>query len=187
VTARYLLPCDCGRKIPVESRQAGQTVVCACGAALEVPTLLRLTALEQEEQAVVATATAAASWGLRQAIALVGLAILLASLAGAIALLFARPTLKTVTARDEQQFRDAIQKMPPAELYRGWKLMREQGLDPRDTLEVDRYDEKVLRYRLWWAAVLLGAVAGIVTIVVPLVRARPPSPTRAAKATVPEK
>jgi len=186
VTARYLLPCDCGRKVPVASRQAGQTVVCACGAALEVPTLLRLTALEREAPAVAPQPTTA-SWGIRQAITMIGLAILLASLAGAIALLVGRPTLKTVTAHDEQQYRDEAEKMSPAELYWRWKAMREQGLDPRDTAEVDRYDEKLLRYRLWWLAVLLGAVAGIAAIVVPLVRARRSSPTRAAKPTLPGK
>ena len=143
-------------------------VVCACGAELEVPTLLRLTAMEQEEAAVTA-APAAAAWGLRQAIALVGLAILLASLIGAVTLLFRRPALPTV---DPERVHAFIERMPPAELYRDWKMLREQGLDPKDTAMVDAYNEAVLRYRLWWGAVLLGAVLGIAAIVVPLAGAR---------------
>jgi hypothetical protein len=168
VSVRYLVPCACGRKAPVESRQAGQTVVCACGAALEVPTLLRLTAMEREESAVAAPPPGA-SWGLGQAVALVGLAILLAALAGAVYLCFQRPLLPVV---DPQRVHDAVQKMPPAVVYQNWKLLRDQGLDPKDTVLVDMYREAVLRYRLWWLAVLLAAVAGIAAIVVPLARAR---------------
>ena len=44
--AKYLLPCSCGRKMPVEPRQAGQSVDCACGESLEIPTMLAMSALE---------------------------------------------------------------------------------------------------------------------------------------------
>ena len=182
VTVKYLVPCACGRKVPVEPRQAGQTVVCACGEALEVPTLLRLAALEQEPSAAAAPPPVA-SWGLGQAIALVGLAVLLSALAGAIYLCFQRPSLPTA---DAQKIHDVVQKMPPATVYRNWKLLRDQGLNPKDTAIVDAYDEAVLRYRLWWAAVLLAAIAGIVAIVVPLAHARNSNPTRAANAAIPE-
>jgi hypothetical protein len=174
VSVKYLLPCACGRTVPVESRQAGQTVVCACGAALEVPTLLRLAALEQQQPAA-APPPPAASWGIRQAIALVGLAVLLGALAAAVYLCFQRPLLRTI---DPQEIRDQVQRMPPAVTLKHWELLRDQGLDPRDTGEVDRYDEKVLRYRLWWAAVLLAAIVGIATIVVPLATGRAPRPSR---------
>jgi hypothetical protein len=43
----YLLPCpSCGAKNPVETRQAGETVPCACGKPLSVPTLRGLRQLE---------------------------------------------------------------------------------------------------------------------------------------------
>jgi hypothetical protein len=168
VAVRYLVPCTCGRKVPVESRQAGQTVVCACGAALEVPTLLRLAALEQEESAAAAPSPVVA-WGLGQAVALVGLVVLLVALAGAIYLCFDRPLLPTV---DPQKIHEVVQSMPPAVAYRNWNKLRDQGLDPKDTAIVDVYNEAVLRYRLRWAAVLLAAIAGIAAIVVPLARTR---------------
>jgi hypothetical protein len=47
--ADYLLPCTCGRKTPVSTRHAGQTVRCQCGAELEVPTLRGLAELERAE------------------------------------------------------------------------------------------------------------------------------------------
>jgi hypothetical protein len=47
--ADYLLPCSCGRKVPISTRHAGQTVRCQCGAELEVPTLRGLADLERSE------------------------------------------------------------------------------------------------------------------------------------------
>jgi hypothetical protein len=43
----YLLPCTCGKKLGVTKSQAGQTVRCACGKELEVPTLRGLSELER--------------------------------------------------------------------------------------------------------------------------------------------
>jgi hypothetical protein len=42
---KYLLPCPCGQSVEVEPGQAGQTVVCACGKTLLVPTMLQVKAL----------------------------------------------------------------------------------------------------------------------------------------------
>lgn len=43
----YLLPCTCGKKLGVTKSQAGQSVRCACGKELEVPTLRGMAALER--------------------------------------------------------------------------------------------------------------------------------------------
>lgn len=42
----YLLPCSCGQKLRVRSRQAGEEVTCACGAVVHVPTIRGLKQLE---------------------------------------------------------------------------------------------------------------------------------------------
>jgi hypothetical protein len=42
----YLLPCSCGEKIRVRTRNAGETVTCQCGARLQVPTIRGLRQLE---------------------------------------------------------------------------------------------------------------------------------------------
>ena len=52
---QYLLPCQCGQKLPVDASQAGLRVRCACGAEPQVPTLRGLAALER------ATATSSAA------------------------------------------------------------------------------------------------------------------------------
>ncbi len=47
----YLLPCSCGKSVPVEPAQAGRQVVCACGQELEVPALRKLRHLSTGEPA----------------------------------------------------------------------------------------------------------------------------------------
>jgi hypothetical protein len=39
MSAKYLLPCECGQSIAIDSSQAGQQVSCACGKSQEAPTL----------------------------------------------------------------------------------------------------------------------------------------------------
>src|SRR5690242_12796977 len=46
---RFLLPCSCGRQIPLEPSQAGQTVRCECGAELKAPSFRELRQLPQTE------------------------------------------------------------------------------------------------------------------------------------------
>lgn len=45
---QYLLPCECGRKIPVAASQAGETVVCECGRSLSAPKLRELRQLDTQ-------------------------------------------------------------------------------------------------------------------------------------------
>ena len=49
---RYELLCDkCGRSYPVETRQAGGTIECECGAALSIPTMLKMKRLPEWNEA----------------------------------------------------------------------------------------------------------------------------------------
>ncbi len=75
--SEYLLPCTCGKLVPVEVGQAGGQVECACGARLDVPTLRQLRHLQR---APVVNVQQAAAWGPRQG-------IVAASLIAALALL----------------------------------------------------------------------------------------------------
>ena len=43
---KYLLPCNCGAAIPVETGQAGEVITCSCGATVDVPTMRALRQLE---------------------------------------------------------------------------------------------------------------------------------------------
>ncbi len=84
VKARYLLPCSCGAKIAVEPRQAGQTVHCACGKSLTVPTMLEMAKLERAEAAEDrAQGKNPPAWGVPQILIVLGIVGLL--VAGAFA------------------------------------------------------------------------------------------------------
>ena len=39
MAVQYLLPCECGSTTPIDTSQAGGSVVCSCGETLEVPSL----------------------------------------------------------------------------------------------------------------------------------------------------
>jgi len=63
----YLLPCVCGKTVPVDVGQAGERVTCSCGTQLDVPTLRQLRHLPRATPA--AEPRPAATWGPRQGIA----------------------------------------------------------------------------------------------------------------------
>ena len=42
MSQKYLLPCSCGKDVPIETAQAGGNVPCDCGQSLKVPTLLQI-------------------------------------------------------------------------------------------------------------------------------------------------
>lgn len=54
MSVQYELACQCGKKYPVETSQAGRTIVCQCGAKLTVPTMSKIKRLPlwQDETAV---------------------------------------------------------------------------------------------------------------------------------------
>jgi len=69
VATKYLLPCSCGQKIPVEKAQAGQTIRCLCGMTLDIPGMQALSRLEEAETT---PPQFASPWGARQRILLIG-------------------------------------------------------------------------------------------------------------------
>ena len=72
MSVKYLLPCPCGGRVPVDAAQAGQRVRCACGSELEVPTLLGLRRLEQAAETPDKVRRKPTAWGPRQALVLSG-------------------------------------------------------------------------------------------------------------------
>jgi len=42
MSQKYLLPCSCGKDVPIETAQAGGNVLCDCGLSLKVPTMLQI-------------------------------------------------------------------------------------------------------------------------------------------------
>jgi hypothetical protein len=66
---KYLLPCPCGQNTVVEPRQAGETIFCACGASLSVPTVRQMAKLELAEEV---DPSSSQTWGSRERMLLIG-------------------------------------------------------------------------------------------------------------------
>jgi hypothetical protein len=130
---KYLLPCSCGAKIPVEKSQAGQSVTCACGSALAVPTFREISRLEPMEQAA---AEPARGWSPLQG--MVFAAGLVMAAGGLLAAAFfgvqraQLPTLDPATMNfDSERFAQYLDEATPLEIYEDhWKNIEEQGLGP---------------------------------------------------------
>ena len=158
--AKYLLPCACGREIPVEPTQAGQQVRCQCGLEQEVPTLLRLSRLKLAEPPAAASPSRARSaWGLRQRVLLVGLAIM------ALGSLWVGWELLDRPRRLE------VSLYPPRFVVMYWISLK-QGVDRRLPVEI-AYTENLTENNRWLmvAAAVIGL--GLLTVALsPLVSNR---------------
>ena len=130
---RYLLPCSCGKKLPVAATQAGETIVCTCGNRITVPTLRGLRELKQETAASTAAAPPARRWSAVQGY-MFSLGILTAIVGGAIGAyqLFMTFQLKphTVdqTAAANASMDADVDKMSPLETLEEWQHATEHGL-----------------------------------------------------------
>ncbi len=182
VTTKYLLPCSCGEKIPVEPRQAGQTISCTCGTSLEVPPMLQIKRLERVEPAPEEAERAAAGrrgWGAFDGLALLGGVILASSIGAGIWLFVIRPQPRTLAGPDE--IREAVNNLPPQALWRNWRWMRATGLDPTPPTQDKNYPLWCRQYWLWMSVIAVIGLLGLALTVTMLslrirvARARPPS------------
>ena len=128
MSARYLLPCECGRSTPVSPSQAGGTVACECGQTLDVPRLGELRSLPTKSESA---APGGKGWSFRLGVgsgALVA-ALILGGLAAWVAANEpAPPAPFDPTAR--QTFVDRqLDASSPAELWRLLKTVYEPLAD----------------------------------------------------------
>ena len=195
----YLLPCNCGKKLPVEAPQAGQTVRCSCGESLEVPTIRGLAKLQRVAQP--ASAGSGPRWGPRKGVLFLGAVIAVLALITAGVLHLRRHqvakgfTIPDTTFTDEraEEIRQTVDEMSPARAWFWWKRLR-GGIHRRQTrAELER--ERLLlqrqaaidAYTPWIIVAYSMVVVGVIVSAVPLLfmspartvkRRRPPSEPR---------
>ena len=170
--AKYLLPCPCGRQIPVQASQAGQQLQCECGAALEVPSMRGLAELERigptldAAPSAPARPTAPASqtaqkkgrrsaqrrapvWGTRQRLLLIGALM---------------ATVGVGTGAYFYVFRPRIldaEVMAPIQTWNVWRDLS-HGIDQHPAWE-SAYLEYLASYHRWM--IVAGAITGTGVIV----------------------
>jgi hypothetical protein len=149
---QYLLPCSCGRKQPVETRQAGEVVTCECGAPLPIPRLLELKMLEVATKQTT-TSSAQTTWGVGHGLALAGTLILL----GAI-ILGIRVHSTSSGYLTPDQIREKFAIMPPSETWDYWLYYKNKGINPPK----DRFFEASYNQNQFYLAYVgIVAVSGL--------------------------
>jgi hypothetical protein len=165
VTAQYLLPCDCGRQIVVEPRQAGQAIPCSCGELLPVPTLLDMAKLEPAPTES-ASKSSPKTWGLKQNLRFLGIVFLVAALVGGGCHYILKRPVSQFDVIEPEEIRQSAQRLPPAEAWDVWERMK-QGLDHR----VDqKFADEMRTFQLWQGFFALVATTGVALIVVSAIK-----------------
>jgi len=167
--AKYLLPCKCGQRIPVEISQAGGTVACACGATLEIPALRGLRQLEPYQAAENAKRQRREWSQARGTTFVIALVILLAGLTISALALWNLLQVPFISVAEEQQhFADIVEDLSVSQLYEEWKLIRDEGIGRRGA---NPYVQ-IRQFRNWSTRVLaVGltlAVVGLLGVVGPM-------------------
>lgn len=159
MAVKYLLPCPCGRRVRVEPRQAGETILCTCGASLQAPTLSKILSLEPAPPEAPSTPTAHA-WNAKHQLKLLGSVLILIALAGGTWLHLARPVSRFDIV-DPEQISQSAKKLSPLQAWNIWETMK-QGLDRRTD---QQYEAAVASFHVKEAFVAVLALLGLALIV----------------------
>lgn len=149
--ASYLLPCPCGREIPVDTSQAGQPVRCQCGNQLEAPTLLRMKKLKPAAQPAPGATARRSRWGLRQRLVFLGLAIALPALVMAGLTFTSRPPQAAVITYAP------LDSLSLTQIWQVWQDLH-RGL-VRKAIPAEAAYAEALKYNRIWTGVFLGVGA----------------------------
>lgn len=130
--SKYLLPCKCGKKIPIDLSQAGQQIPCECGTIVEVPTLRGVRELERSE-APVSASESRTEWDPTRG--MIFAVSLLLFVTGAAVAYFGyqglRATPDISNEVEQEEFASAVDDMTVVETYEVWQSIRDSGLGPR--------------------------------------------------------
>lgn len=171
MSQKYSLPCQCGGMVAVETRQAGESVVCdACGKPLDVPKLRELRQLDVLDE--VPSGKTKRKWSeLEGALFVMGtLALLIAAAsAGYTYLLRSQLDVRKPDPADIQFSRD-MDEIPLDQSWELWKQYKEKTIQARDTPYHVRAQEMVDRLNRWLIAFAGIAAVGSVSIIFAMLR-----------------
>jgi ABC-type Fe3+ transport system permease subunit len=170
----YLLSCSCGQQTGVSSVQAGETVRCACGLPLQVPSMRELRTLPPAKDELAGKARRAVTWEDRHRVAFLLVLVAIAALAGA-GYLAAQlpPTERPVTPQDVDEW---VKTSTPDEALGMFEDLK-QGLRPNS---VDSAIAQRFRTTLLWGMGIALSVC-IVALVGAAVALRPRGPKTIAR------
>ena len=175
----YLFPCTCGKEISLEPRQAGEELLCVCGAKHTAPTMREIRQLPSTGEEETAPAR---NWSMLQGVLfLAGGLMVLVGLSTLGVLIFQRSQLNlerpTYTEEDVAQTLDPWVSSPAKSLEL-WENLSTVRLPPRSD-QMPWMVQQRLATRNFWQCVAAGVflaaglALGIASILIPA-----PDPTR---------
>jgi hypothetical protein len=176
--AVYLLPCSCGKKVPVDAGQAGAKVTCECGQQLAVPTFRALRDLEQEKPvaAVAVGAAESSEWNPVRGI-MFSLGMLL-SLIAAVLICYHLYTYWVVWDGGEawkqdhlKEMRDSVDYLAPADALAEFQDMATKGLTVDGVPPWSQVATMRESSRRWLLGALVTLAVGLVSLTASLIGA----------------
>mgnify|MGYP006910716869 CR=1 FL=1 len=154
--SRYLLPCPCGRKNPIEVAQSGQSIQCACGRRLDVPTMLEIRSLERVAEEP--TPRRRRPWGIRQGLVLLGMLVTVVAACVALGLYLTRPTPPEPPSL--QRVQAIISELSLLQTFWEWERLK-GGLETGPQIIRQEYTKKRDAHHRWMAVAAVIGVLGV--------------------------
>jgi hypothetical protein len=161
--AKYLLPCACGRRIPVAAAQAGEQLQCECGQRVEVPALRHLTGLERLDDS---SARPERAWGARQGLIFLGACFAAVGVCGLVVLQLRKPQ-----PIQEPTVNADVAAMSPAEVWMQMDRLErgiKRPLSFEEAVRLRQHKIAMDYWELWRIAALSVAGAGAFIVVIGL-------------------
>jgi hypothetical protein len=168
--AKYLVPCVCGRQLAVDAPQAGDSLVCDCGATVAVPALRQLRELPSAREELAAANEP--TWGFRQGAITVILLVAAASLVVAGASRYSEQPVPTIDPVTYAQTVDRLMhQMTPLQCWERWvdtyQPLATTGFDVYKHPATDAM-QQVLNWHHWIQRIALALAAVCVAAAVVL-------------------
>ncbi len=126
--ATYLLPCSCGREIPIEPRQAGGTVRCECGQTCTVPTMRAVQSLRPASASSTTPTGTKPAWGNPQRFLVAGLVVCLLAVIAA-AILYRQFPTKFAGFPSPEEVRQHIKGLSPVATIQYFNARIQPGIE----------------------------------------------------------
>lgn len=151
MAVQYLLPCSCGRQIPVEASQSGLTLACECGQQLDVPARRELEKLPRTTtQPRTPSGAPRSGWGLHKGLMLLGTLLAVPALAGAVYLTSTMP---------KDPIAAIIERQTPSQSVGSWQQLRQgirTGNDPLTMAYIKQRNSHQMAANFAWGVFAIG-------------------------------
>ena len=148
--------------IPVEPRQAGETLHCDCGETIQSPTMLEMASLGRSEPAPSGVAPSR-GWGWPERLILMGGAVLAGALVAALVLFGQRPEAPPRWFAPEI-IAHHVQRLTPLQSIQFFHDMAGAGLDPAKLPAEQVYETRMQVFQGWLGFFAILGAAGLIVV-----------------------